>query len=405
MNRKRHQFTYDFFDLSLFLYFVSFMINKDENIPFVGLFRTGATALVLLAGLMLIFKRRGRFRLTKGFRWYALFVAFSTLSALWAYDSDYVFMLAITFARSLAIIFFVSVRIRDEWDLRRVLLLFAFSCFFRIAAIAFLMIQKVSFSGLFSNRFGDIVGYNSNYTAVYCVMALLIMLNETKELSHSWFAFPLLALYGVIVLMTGSKKGILGVLSGVSIYLFFTNRGIKKIKALMIITCLAVVSVYAVMTIPSLYAVLGVRIEQMMDTFQGNVNGNSTIERMLLIEQGIDIWKANPILGVGLVNFTFFQTVYPDTVGHYAHCNYVELLVDLGIIGTAIYYYMPLRICLSRIGSPTMLILKTLTLVILVFDVAAVNYYDLFVIIMFTLASDAGKLQDPWYYYEYGDYS
>ena len=382
------------FDFSLLLYLIFFVLEENTENPIIDVGRWGATALLLASGLLLFLNVVNRFKVSECFVWYLVFVLYALSSSLWARDPAAVFEIAVTFIRILVLLFFISIRIESEQDIRLVLRMFAYSVLFRVIVVFVLMIGQVSITGILSYRFGDMVGYNSNKTAMYCVLALFVLIDEIRNVNNNKFKYFLSIILAGAVLLTGSKKGILGFLVGFSLYLYFNNRGVKKIRALLIISAVLFVAYEAITTIPSLYLTIGYRFEQMFNTFHGQVSGTSTIERMSLIEQGFSIWKNHKLFGVGLNNFSVLQNIYIINGRTYAHCNYIELLADLGVIGTVLYYLYPFRICFKyKIKGSTMLLLKTLTIVILAFDIASVSYNDVFIVLILALSCFAYKEQ------------
>lgn len=74
---------------------------------------------------------------------------------------------------------------------------------------------------------------------------------------------------------------------------------------------------------------LGNRIQRVEDG-----NDGSTKERVKLIYEGGIMIKNNPLMGVGLGNFTA-----NSSEGYFAHNDYLEITATLGIIGLLIYLY------------------------------------------------------------------
>lgn len=384
---------FTFFDFSLLIYLIFFVLEKGEY-SLIEVGRWGATALVIISGFGIFVKNVKSFKLTESFIWYFLFAIYALISSHWALNSGAVFELLITFIRILFILFFISLRIERNSDIRLLLRLYAYAIFFRVIVVLMLMIGKVSLSGVALYRFGDIVGYNPNSTAMYCVLAIYVIVDEFRCMNKNKINIVILFVLFGAVLLTGSKKGILGLLVGFSLYLFFNSRGTKKIVALPIISIVLLGAYEAITTVPSLYISIGYRFEQMFDSFNGLDAGTSTIERMSLIEEGILIWKDHKLLGVGLNNFSLVQKAWLLSTKTYAHCNYVELLADLGVVGVILYYIYPLKVCFKyKISSNIMLTLKTLTILILLFDTASVSYNDIFIILILGLSFFAYKEQ------------
>ncbi len=192
--------------------------------------------------------------------------------------------------------------------------------------------------------------------------------------------------------LTGSKKGIFGLILGVSTFYFLKYHGVKKrINIVFLIIALIVLFYELITSIPILYNQIGYRVVDFIDTIFGKSDGSiSTINRIILLKQAIIIWGKHPIIGIGLNNFSLVQTV--GGAGYYAHNNYAELLADLGIVGFfLIYYYLPIRLICRKIDDTDSLrlTLKSIVFVILIFDFAVVSYQSIQIIIFYWLYAAA----------------
>ena len=93
---------------------------------------------------------------------------------------------------------------------------------------------------------------------------------------------------------------------------------------------------------PAVYNTYGYRFESMINGILdngGNVDESVKV-RMNFIEYGKILFLKKPIFGYGIANY---REVLPSvkTFGvtdMYAHNNYIELAVDLGIVGIIVYY-------------------------------------------------------------------
>lgn len=114
----------------------------------------------------------------------------------------------------------------------------------------------------------------------------------------------------------------------------------------------------------------------------------STIERSKLISVGIDQFMKTPLLGIGAGN-SVLVGIQASGVEVYLHNNYIDQLVNIGIIGTVIYYlfYMiPLKRIFHDRGNYISSICLTILLLGLILDFAMVstisreNYFYLMII-------------------------
>lgn len=192
--------------------------------------------------------------------------------------------------------------------------------------------------GSFGRLLDDVTNYN-NYTmiiSVSCVVALYYAIVEHKRI-----AMVPAGILMIILLMGGSRKNIVAIPLIALLFALFSGNGVKKAKTMLLLLLILALGLYALQTVPALS-----QIQSAMEgMFNGLGNGaeedvdGSTAQRMLLMEQGIQVWMEHPLLGVGWNNYRYY-----NTEGLYAHNNYVEMLASLGIIGFLLYYAMFIRV-------------------------------------------------------------
>jgi O-antigen ligase len=128
-----------------------------------------------------------------------------------------------------------------------------------------------------------------------------------------------------------------------------------------------------------LYDVLGYRIDMMLDGLRGEDGGYSMTERTMMIAYGFDFIMEKPWLGNG---FNAFSTLFGNITGWYtySHNNFIELLVNTGIVGLIIYYSLTFYI-IKGLWKPALKdrdalsqILFLYTIITMVLDYAMVSY-------------------------------
>ena len=112
------------------------------------------------------------------------------------------------------------------------------------------------------------------------------------------------------------------------------------------------------------------------------LSDSSTITRLNLISRGMKFFKERPWTGYGLNNFYVLNHLLTGSL-YYAHNNYVELLVDCGIIGTTLYYSLHVSTLIKAIKmhkeySQKIGIFIGILIAIIVCDYGIVSYYDIF---------------------------
>lgn len=139
----------------------------------------------------------------------------------------------------------------------------------------------------------------------------------------------------VLVAASGSRKAIL-ILPVAFIGTLFLNNGFKKLWKTLLFIVIVVPVVTYILSLPA-FSMINSRLEGLFD-FLNNQGGDMSAEmRGLMTEYGIKWFFEKPILGYGLNCYKYLAYNVFGSYS-YAHNNYIELLVDTGIIGTVFYY-------------------------------------------------------------------
>ena len=261
-----------------------------------------------------------------------LFIIVSLFSYFYAVKPHYV----IGNVKTLVLIYIVIIAIVNFVDtpekLNRVVKSFIVSGV--ISSIYILLISDLTHV----TRFGSELG-NVNDMGMIIGISSIFSLNEyirSKKKVHILYSLPML----VVILLTGSRKAIIFVVTAILfiIYINNNNRLKGKIKFLILGTIILIATMYVVIKIPIFYEVIGKRLEGIfaLITGKGKVD-NSANTRLQMIEYGFKLFKTRPILGYGVNNY---RVMYGITYGveRYAHNNFTELIVNIGINGAFIYY-------------------------------------------------------------------
>lgn len=250
-------------------------------------------------------------------------------------------------------------------------------------SIVIIFFEPASISG---NRLG---GANSNVLAISTSIALVIsiykfILNKKEKGNIFKIVFFL-----IITLLTGSRKGLLAVLlgSGLLIYFIYPNKRFKNIFLMSI----GVLLVYmTIMSVPFLFNTIGIRLQNLLDfIFHDKIVEDSIKSRLTLVEIGQNYISKRFWQGYGLGSFMYI----PLSGGTYSHNNYIELLFSVGFIGTSIYYttyLVAIFQCFKLIKKHYKMAscLISILLVLLVLDYGWVSYIERLplTIFMFVLA-------------------
>jgi O-antigen ligase len=287
--------------------------------------------------------------------WYLGFGIMGSISLFYAINNDYVFSDLYILLVCLILTFCFIQYIQNSSGFKRV---FSFYAYSPIILVLYLLLSgEINSSG---ERLGQSTFLNANNLALVmmislCCIAWLIIYSNRRYLLIN---VSLALVYLLITALTGGRKFL--VLPFVFtllllIFRFFQTRKFRLLFYIIFFLLFLITSAWAIMNIPFLYNSIGMRFSGLFDLLRGVSSPSepdySTIYRLLMIRSGWNWFLERPILGYGLNNF---QVMFSEVLTKsYAHNNYIELLVDTGLVGTIIYYsfYIYLLTKLLRIRN------------------------------------------------------
>ncbi len=341
------------------------LFNKNENLSFLST----TSALLILVILFSKFLGTGKLVFPKMVWLPILFLVYSLLSALWAYNSSTAYDDSVrtfagvtgAFAVWLALCNGVTYRVLS-WALALTAGMVIVSMFMGVTT--FVEGDMTREAGVFGNP---------NEAAVYLSVIGFLLYIPAKDSAMNWTRAALCG--GLIVLtaaMTGSRKTIF------SVVLFFMyvigtwiNRNRGSWKAPVIAVGVAVLLTLSgsfiwnyVQEVPA--------IRRAMLYYEGTEA--SADNRVIMAEEAIELWRESPIIGQGAGQFAALTKW-----GAYSHNDYTELLCNLGVLGLLLYY--ALHICIIGVsvrpalkGSAVHQTALAIVFLMLLMDTATVSY-------------------------------
>lgn len=267
--------------------------------------------------------------------WSALFFTVCLLSYIYAVDQNIAFKQIFNLLKTLlicnSVLFFIN---GDKKKLDFILKSIIISSLF----LSIMLVLKTPFYQWGSSRLGESVGINSNDLGLKMTIASIISIYFSQENKKKYYISAII--FFTIALLTGSRKAFILMILSVTFLKILTVKNKRNlIIAIPFLLFLSFLAWKLIMTVPYFYNVLGNRIELMINGFLGKGQvDSSTTNRLYMIDYGMKLFNQKPFLGYGLFNYSAL-TEYA-----YSHNNYVELLVGVGILGTAIYYSLYLYI-------------------------------------------------------------
>lgn len=233
------------------------------------------------------------------------------------------------------------------------------------------------------DRFAGLTG-NANELALQLTLgACLIWISPRK--AGALAGCLAVGAVGYAFINTGSRKLLLMAPVFLFLVLFQLAYGVKKRNGRLAVVLIGLVLLLCVGLAPMiLERSKNVATVQRALTYENNHSYNIRVD---MVHQAIRFWQASPVLGMGTDAFRRISGY-----GMYAHNNYAELLCDLGVLGTLLFYGIHFYIlfkCL-RLAMPLKLYCMVFVVMLLVLDMGAVSYYrKQTVMILMILASVA----------------
>jgi O-antigen ligase len=317
-------------------------------------------------------------------KWMLGFAVFAGLSFFWAISITNAAYRYQTLVINLICIYCLLVYIKNRADRINLVLK---TLFF---APIILEIRVIMLYGLFAfQHIRNLDGImSSNLIGMRAGIAVVIgtyyLITEKK---HRIIYLLVIWLNAMTAILSGSRKAVLFMLIPLILYYIFRQKNsLKFLRNAVFSVVLVGMVYYAILNIPFVYDMVGYRIETMIYGLMGTgETDGSTSLRLKMIAWGLEWFMIKPWFGYGINNYmTLLGTMhtYAGTTGVYAHNNYIEMLVNLGVIGTAIYYFIYLKMLEKAVRIrkrmvPLQLIMVSILLSIIINEYGMVTYIDI----------------------------
>jgi len=322
----------------LTIYFAAIIVFKIYNYNITYIINALFIGVYIL--LMLI-KKETKYKINGFIVFYALFVVLSLGSSLWGVDfsqSSFRSMQLFLLLLNMFVIYNCVKEFHLEYTFLNGILLGSFVNFVIMLQLVPVSFDIVTLAG--GGRALGTVG-NPNMLAIVMMISILvsfIYINMKDRISKLFFYYQyiniLLSLY--LIFLSMSKKGIIFGSLLILIYLFLSIKRPENIIRLIVIICLGIiVAVYFVDYdhLMNYYHHIEGRFSSFSTQLSSDATDGSTGERIFLVNTGLSLLADRPLFGYGIASFSLL-----NDRNIYAHNNYIELLVGVGLVGTVIYY-------------------------------------------------------------------
>lgn len=314
------------------------------------------------------------------FTWLLIFILLYYISIIWSKNADdllyysyrsYFFQIAV-------IAFIVENDINNKKDIEDYLRIILLATIYMI--IALLINTPLTEWG--TERLGESIGMNSNSVGMRIAFSIVILFYFAEKKKALYVLAVPLAIVG---LFSGSRKSLFMMLLGIVVFLIVGKESNKKIRNILISLLIVSFILYEVMNNPVLYGVLGHRVQNALNfmTDTGSVTGeNSIIERSFYRKTAMHMFWERPLLGWGGNGFVTRMRDMNYSHVAYSHCNYTEMLADLGLVGFIFYYSLQARILINafknRWNDRIYIVALSITIANLFGEYFYVSYIDVY---------------------------
>lgn len=341
--------------------------------------------------ILIVVKNKGKIRWNKLFIYSIFFILLCFISTFYSFAPD----ASLDRTRRMIIMVGLSICIfqYSSKSLKSLLItLKTFSWAGFLGAIYLLMNSNLG------QRLGSLIG-DANLVGITFSFAVSIAIYIFKT-EHKIVYLVQIVVVSFTVLMTGSRTSMGLLIAAIigNIYLVAFQKK-WKIKNVIIITIGIIAGLlgflYALMNVPILYDVLGIRILSFYQIIHGQTSvygETSTQFRALYARRGFEWFLESPIWGNGINAYPAYNATFADGRFCFSHCEYAEILSGLGILGFIAYFFPYFKMGTSAIqrgktpeSKELKILLLTLIVQLLLGSIFLVMYYEKPTWILFAL--------------------
>lgn len=317
---------------NLYLFFlIIYILCLPLNAMNIGPFGSALKILAIMP-VGIAFISGSTFRISAALKSQLAFTIFAALSMIWSVALDKSTGRVISYVLLFVLLLSGSAFSYSQKDIKRVKSALAWSS--RLTALVMLIFAEYV-NGRF--RLMGIIKEDPNYLCAYFAFGVIYsvgILTDKVKIRRKIPAIAELILYFYLILISGSRGGLIAIVAGAAVYLL--TYGDKKTKHIVRKLVLVVIIAFAIISMID-YLPESLRLRFTI----GDVVEDGGSGRTQLWGQAIDLFLNANLLrqifgfGTASIRWCFAYYGYPD--GNVVHNIFLETLAELGIIGLCIY--------------------------------------------------------------------
>ncbi len=221
-------------------------------------------------------------------------------------------------------------------------------------------------------RLGSEINQENSFGMMNAITIIIAFYYLLYKKSYKLLHVIVIAGAFLFAMSSGSRKALLMMCLGV-LFLIYKRYGIKKLYKVIAVGVVVVLLFMMVIKLPMFDLIRG-RMESTFDSLNGESMGDSSQRlRSRMIATGWELFKDRMLIGYGANNFCILSGY-----GTYAHNNFIEILVDFGLVGFILYYLIYL-IAVKKLWESKQNESKVLLIILLIrlmMEMAMVTYYS-----------------------------
>lgn len=336
---------------------------------------TGSRWGIVLLGVVAIFLTGGKIPVRQYVKITVIMLLISAFSSIYSLNDNALNTTFIMFEIFL-IAYFLVISIISEKDIK------VFFQGFALCGGVIFILSYINDSLHMDDRFGRTLtdGHLNSFASLIMLTLIsaiiCVYLAESKKVRALNIALIIAEIY--MLVLSGGRKFIIVPVIFVFLLIFnhnkFSRVSFKKVVYLIVALAVVMFGWNYIMTNPIAFKTLGYRFIDIR-------NESSAMTRLDLISMGMKYFIRSPIWGYGENSVEILSSM---TIGTslYAHNNYVELLVNFGLIGFIIYYsyhYFLLKHLHQfrhNANAKYFAIFRSLVISLMFLDLTVVSYYS-----------------------------
>lgn len=380
LNKKSKRLPLEKYGIYLLIFYIISLFVFVDNVKLVNISRLAFILMFIIAFIQIMIKKK----IYLGFHstWLLAFFAFSCMSFFWSLDQSEVIRKIILLSQVITLFFITTQILHFHKQVEKVI--FGIGISGIILFLYGMMIygfQDLFFSIISGERLGGEISQENTMGRLATLSSIVLVAYGMERKKIIYYVLALMPM--IMILASGSRTAIVIFLLGILIMIIAKFSFRKMYKFIMVVPLLGILLYFVSQS--SIFKPILTRFFGLKSALAGQ-GGDGTI-RINMIKWGWEWFLENPFIGYGLGNYgeLLFNKIGMQT---YAHNNFIELLVGVGLIGFIFYYAIYVYIfynlyILVKQEANQAYILFALFFTWFSAEVGAVNYNDKITYVLF----------------------